>query len=131
MPIPYSHQLEKIEAYYTGTPPEWQGLLWEIHEFLLACDTRIKPWFKYKIPFYGIDQNICFVNLKADRSGVDVGFMYGPRLEHDFPDADKLLMSKTLKMIRHYKITPYVWGETQQEELGYLMDIAVPYSIRS
>lgn len=130
MSVPYSHQLEKVESYLETAPQEWQTLLWEIHEFILASDTRIQPWYKYRLPFYGIDENICFVNLKADRSCIDVGFMYGPRLEKDYEDAGRLLSSKELKMIRHYKIFLGQWEEQQQEELAYLIDLAIPYSVK-
>lgn len=131
MAIPYSHQLEKIEAYYAEKPEDWQEVLWEIHEFILASDPRIQPWYKYKTPFYGIDENICFVNLKADRSCIDIGFLYGPKLEQNYPEANKLLSSKDLKMIRHYKILLNQWTEKEQEELAYLLDRAVPYSVKS
>jgi len=127
MHIPYSQDLEKIEGYILGVPLAWQEILWSIHEFVLASSEQMHPCFKYKVPFYSTSKNICFLNLRADKKALDIGFMNGPEIEKEFTETQKLFSSPELKMIRHYKVLPFVWEEKQQEELAYILECAINF----
>ncbi|MFY0671793.1 MAG: hypothetical protein JXQ87_00230 [Bacteroidia bacterium] len=121
---------EKIEAHFLSKPEHWQGILFNVRDFILHSHKQMQEFYKYKTPFFGIEKNICYMNLRADQSALDIGFVQGRSLEETHPVISPFLEGKNLKSIRHVKIKIDEWPE-KMDNLNQVLILAIDYCLIS
>lgn len=125
--IPYSPDAQKIEAYFLRQDEKWHEMLYELQAFILSSNGQMQQWYKYNTPFFGIRKNICYLNVRANGSALDIGFVNGKILADLHPDLKPYFSGTELKTIRHFKLHPETWNEEKMLVLGDILERAIAY----
>ncbi len=126
----YSTHSQKIEEFILEKDDDWQEILFELRDFILHAHPEIVELFKYKTAFFSLKNDLCYLNLRADKSCIDVGFVQGATLEQEYPEIRQLLSGKELKSIRHFKVFKSEWNDTLKEALNQVLITAISHRLK-
>lgn len=88
-----------IEDYFLNLEnPTVQELMIATHEMILELLPNIRANIKYKIPFYSLRRNICYLNPSGNH--IYIGFLYGHLLSNE----QGILVTAGRKQVRHVDI---------------------------
>ncbi len=91
-------------------------LMWLTHQLLCDSIPRVQASLKWKVPFYSLKKNICFLNPKPDY--LIIGWIQGAALSNPHG-----LLVGEQKLIRHYIIRAE--KDIFREELSWIINEAV------
>lgn len=90
-------------SYILDTPEPYQSILAELKHMVEKTVPQAELSMKWGLPFYDLHGKMfCFLNNR--KTFVDLGFIYGQRIEEHFPQLVAGEKRKHLRSLRFYNI---------------------------
>ena len=128
MSVPFSPDSALVERFILSQPKKLHELFFSVQHLILESHVDIKQTFKYRVPFYGIKRNVCYLNSNKKKDAILIGFVSGAKLSEIHPSLASVLIGNELKSVRHLEIKS-IKDDGQFEHLLKILKMAIEYSL--
>jgi len=97
--------VKPAEVYIINQSEPYRTILIELKSFIEVALPEVELLFKYKCPFfYYKNKPFCYLNVSLSKRYVDVGFIKGYKLTHNYLVSDNRSIVKSLRYFSENEI---------------------------
>ena len=93
--------MKPVDVYFLEQQEPLQSIMLYVRQVILKTLPNIQERYSYKIPFYNMGKKpMIYLNVLKGTDFVDVAFVQGILLEHDFPELQDYNNRKQVRSIQ-------------------------------